>query len=157
MQTILIKHLCQVTSLRPKFPLCTAGPGGERHGRSLFYAIKVNCFYFRAKQLPTPHLRFSSTSSSRSSTHLEEAERRRPHEDQIIAGSGADTLSCQRGTADFRWEGLQRGGGGGAYFHVPSLTGDGERSLWCNSRVHHATLIPFAGIVTGEGGQRPFR
>lgn len=38
--------------------------------------------------------------------------------------------------------------------YAPSLTRDGGGSLWCNSRVHCATLIPFGGIVMREW---PFR
>lgn len=37
----------------------------------------------------------------------------------------------------------------GERLHAPSSTRDG-RSLWCNSGVHSATLIPFGGIVSRE-------
>lgn len=79
--------------------------------------------------------------------YLAEAEHCLP-EDQIIVRSSADTLSCQRDTADFRWEGLQRG-----TLPCAQLNKRWGRSLWCNSGVHCATLIPFAeGIVSREAG-----
>lgn len=156
MHNILRKHTRHVTSLRAEFLVCTSGPSRERHGQTVFHAIET--LHIPRCAFPSHHCGVAARGEP--ATHWEEAERRGPHEDQIIAGSAADTLSCQRGTAHFRWEGLQRGGGGGdggGYFHAPSLTGDGGRSLWCNSRVHRATLIPFAGIATWGGGQRPFR